>query len=194
MSPTTAITSATPRQLRFLKSLAEQTATSFTYPKTRGEASLEIKRLLALKQTAGTQFPERRDLAEPTLTYATAIQPGEVTGFGSTASWRKPPEDPPAPAPAEAAPRIGVRTELARYTVSGRQRVLYGQRINGRVRITDRPASGAGRSYLVERDLQHDGHSALNALVADYTQQAQQLGEIPMASSVVRRQIEAAAA
>ena len=47
----------------------------------------------------------------------------------------------------------GQRTELARYDVNGGERVLYGQRINGCVRITDRPAAGPGRSYLVEREL-----------------------------------------
>jgi hypothetical protein len=43
------------------------------------------------------------------------------------------------------------------------------QRINGSVRLTNRPASGPGRSYLVERELEKDGYSALKALMADYT-------------------------
>jgi hypothetical protein len=78
---------------------------------------------------------------------------------------------------------VGELTELARYEVSGAERVLYGQRIDGHVRIIDRPACGAGRSYLVERGLERDGYSALTALVADYTQQARELGAVPMASS-----------
>jgi hypothetical protein len=36
------------------------------------------------------------------------------------------------------------------------------------VRVTDVPAHGRGRAYLVERGLEHDGHAALKALVADY--------------------------
>ncbi len=84
----------------------------------------------------------------------------------------------------------GSARRLARYGVSGGERVLYGQRINGGVRITDRPAGGDGRSYLVERELEQDGYSALKALVADYIEQAHRLDAIPMASSVIRRELE----
>jgi hypothetical protein len=37
-----------------------------------------------------------------------------------------------------------------------------------RVRVTDVPAHGRDRAYLVERGLEHDGYGALKALVADY--------------------------
>ena len=57
-------------------------------------------------------------------------------------------------------------------------------RSNGCVRITDRPASGIGRSYLVERECEQDGYSALKALVADYIEQSRELDEVPMASSM----------
>ena len=60
------------------------------------------------------------------------------------------------------------------------ERVVYGQRINGVVRVTDNPASGRGRAYLVERELEQDGNAALQALVADYVEQAERHGEIPM--------------
>jgi hypothetical protein len=60
----------------------------------------------------------------------------------------------------------------------------------GSVRITDRPAAGAGRVYLVECGLEQDGYSALKALVADYTEQALDLDAIPMASSIVRRELQ----
>ena len=89
-----------------------------------------------------------------------------------------------------ATPRIGERTELGRYSISSGERVIYGQRINGGVRITDRPAAGDGRSYLVERELEQDGYSALKALVADYIEQAHKLDAIPMASSIVRHELE----
>ena len=52
------------------------------------------------------------------------------------------------------------------------------------MRITDRPASGTGRSYLVERECEQDGYSALKALVADYVEQSRELDEVPMASSM----------
>ncbi|HEV2924169.1 MAG TPA: hypothetical protein VGW98_09070 [Solirubrobacteraceae bacterium] len=79
------------------------------------------------------------------------------------------------------------QVELARYTLTGRERILYGQRINGVVRVTDRPANGPGRSYLVECGLEQEGYSALEALLADYIRQAHKLDEIPMATSVARR-------
>ena len=85
---------------------------------------------------------------------------------------------------------MGERTELARYRVSAGERVIYGQRINGCVRITDCPSSGGGRSFLIERELERDGLSALKALVVDYAEQARRLDDVPMASSIVRRQLE----
>ena len=187
-----------PRQLGYLKLLADQTGTSFTFPKTGAQASREIKRLLALKKSGHVELTIRpSDIeAEPVgseLVYATGVQPGEVVGFGSAASWRKAAPEQAVPPPA-AAPQVGQLIELGRYSVSDGERVLSGQRINGSVRITDRPASGAGRAYLVERELEHDGYSALKALVADYTEQARELDAIPMASSIVRRELQQTAA
>jgi hypothetical protein len=67
---------------------------------------------------------------------------------------------------------VGERVELARYTVTAGQRILYGQRVAGVVRITDRPANNrGGRSYLVERELEQEGpgaYAALQSLIADY--------------------------
>ena len=63
---------------------------------------------------------------------------------------------------------VGERIELARYTVPVGARVLYGQRVNGVVRVTDVPACGHGRAYLVERELEQDGYDALKALISDY--------------------------
>ncbi|HVA19336.1 MAG TPA: hypothetical protein VMU55_04105 [Solirubrobacteraceae bacterium] len=84
----------------------------------------------------------------------------------------------------------GERVELSRYTVASGERVIYGQRIKGVVRITDRPANGQGRSYLIDRGLEEDGYDALKALVADYTAQAAKLDDVPMAASVLRRHLE----
>jgi hypothetical protein len=78
---------------------------------------------------------------------------------------------------------VGERIELARYSVPVGERVLYGQRVNGVVRVTDVPACGRGRAYLVERELEQDGYDALKALVSDYLQQAGLLDDVPMAVS-----------
>jgi hypothetical protein len=81
-------------------------------------------------------------------------------------------------------PGVGERVELGRYRVSSGERVLYGQRVNGVVRITDSPTD-SGRAYLVERGLEEDGYAALNALVGDYVEQAGELDDVPMATSVL---------
>jgi hypothetical protein len=80
---------------------------------------------------------------------------------------------------------VGKRTELGRYTISSGERVLYGQRISGRVRLTDNPARGRGRAVLVEGRLEDDGYAALLALVADYIAQAERHNEIPMLVSLL---------
>ena len=172
----------TPKQLRYLRVLAEQTGTTFTPPTSSAEASREIDRLAALKRERG-MHKELPDSTEQCV-YATAPAPDETSGWGSTATWRS--SSPPRAATARPS-GVGERTELARYHVNSGERVLYGQRINGCVRITDRPASGTGRSYLVERECEQDGYSALKALVADYIEQSRELDEVPMASSVIYR-------
>jgi hypothetical protein len=78
---------------------------------------------------------------------------------------------------------VGERIELARYSVPVGERVLYGQRVNGVVRVTDVPACGRGRAYLVERELEQDGYDALKALISDYLDQAELLADVPMAVS-----------
>jgi hypothetical protein len=92
---------------------------------------------------------------------------------------------------------VGERIELARYTVPVGERVLYGQRVNGVVRVTDVPARDRGRAYLVERELEQDGYDALKALVADYVDQAGLLEDVPMAVSPLtgtrRENVEGAA-
>ena len=79
--------------------------------------------------------------------------------------------------------RVGERVELARYRTTDGERILYGQRVDGVVRVTDLPAHGRGRAYLVERELAQDSYGALQALVCDYVQQAELLADVPMAVS-----------
>jgi hypothetical protein len=87
-------------------------------------------------------------------------------------------------------PVVGELVELARYSTSQEARGIYGQRINGKVRVTDRPLEGHGRAYLIERELERDGLSALNALVADYLQQATALDGVPMSGSAILRKLQ----
>ena len=86
---------------------------------------------------------------------------------------------------------VGQRVELGRYTVpDAGERVIYGQRVNGAVRLVDVPSSGRGRAYLIERELEQDGYSALKALVADYLAQAARLQAIPVATCSLERYLE----
>lgn len=74
----------------------------------------------------------------------------------------------------------GQRVALATYTTadSDEQRVLIGQRVDGIVRVTDEPAHGDGRSYLVEPQL--ESKAALDALIDDYLAKAARIGYAPM--------------
>lgn len=83
--------------------------------------------------------------------------------------------------------RTGARVELARYSVSSGDRVIYGQRVFGVVRVSDVSRLPGGRAYLVERGLEQgaNANAALQALVADYLQQASLLDEVPMAASPI---------
>jgi hypothetical protein len=82
-----------------------------------------------------------------------------------------------APAPGERATHE--RVELARYTVGAGERVIYGQRVLGVVRLVDHPANGHGRRYVIEREL--TVMAELQAIVADYVQQAAIWDQVPAA-------------
>ncbi len=79
-----------PRQLGYLRALAERTGTTFGSPQTRAEASAEIRRLTALASLTGS---ERRRESEERAGDLTRLQPSssvrfeEITGFGSHAAW-----------------------------------------------------------------------------------------------------------
>jgi hypothetical protein len=183
MSPSSDL--PTERQLRYLRALALASATTFCQPATRREASREIDRLRLRDRAPETTGPEQDAIEHEQLTYATAVHPREVSGFGSSASWRTNGSRPPRPG---RPPRDACEpTEMARYKLSAGERVIYGERIHGRVRVTDRPCAAPGRSYVVEHDLEQDGYPALIALLADYIERARELDEVPMASAVVRQ-------
>ena len=69
--------------------------------------------------------------------------------------------------------------ELGRYTVTGRERVVLGQRVLGVVRLVDVPAEGRARRYLIERGL--TSMAEVEAIVADYLEQAARWDAIPAA-------------
>jgi len=76
--------------------------------------------------------------------------------------------------------RVGqtnARVELARYTIGAGERVIYGQRVLGVVRLVDAPADGNGRRYIIEREL--TVMAELDAIVADYLEQAAAWDLIP---------------
>jgi hypothetical protein len=81
----------TPRQLKYLRVLADKTATSFAYPQTINDASAEITRLKALPRSgAGDAQRERHAVQRDLQTRpddATAVRERDVTGYGSTARW-----------------------------------------------------------------------------------------------------------
>ena len=82
----------TARQLRYLRILAERTGTTFVNPSTGGQASLEIQRLKRLPSiTRSERAYERRALDDDRahLQAASAIEPHEITGYGSHATWSK---------------------------------------------------------------------------------------------------------
>ena len=184
MSPhASAPSAASPHQLSYLKALAQQTGTTFTFPRTRRQASCEIQRLKGLKARRGRYLEAPRlDLDPAEQPYATEQKPGEIIGYGSSARRGDPAPRCAAPAPARAE---GDPFELGRYeTKSGEKRALYGIRVDGKPRIIDAAADQAGRIYTVEEELcEKGGAGEVRALVADYISRAEQLGRIPMARS-----------
>ena len=81
------------------------------------------------------------------------------------------------------------RVELARYMITAGERIIYGQRILGVVRLTDVPASGNGRHYLIEREL--TCNDELCAIVADYLVQAEHRDAVPVEPCWIAEKIEA---
>ena len=191
----------TSRQLAYLKNLANRAGQTFTYPQTSRQASAEINRLKhAQPSSRSERYVERKLIADQIATGpldAARVREDEISGRGSSTTWMHNREQEPPPMEdagpgsprRRRAPVAGQRTELARYTVSEGERVLYGQRIDRIVRVTDRPAREGGRAYLVERGL--ETKAELDALIADYLQQATKLDSPPLAISPLENNSEA---
>ena len=192
---------ASPRQLSYLKHLADRCGQTFTYPHTAAQASREIQRLKPARATSRTElYHERKAIADQIATGpvhdATRVQEDEISGRGTSATWTQNHDQEPTvteatPAPRRQTPIVGARAKLGRYRTPDSERVVYGQRIDGVVRVTDRPVRPGGRSYLVERGL--ETRDELTALVADYVAQAEKLGRPPMSLDPLESELEAVA-
>lgn len=78
-----------PKQQRYLRTLAEQTGTSFTVPRTRAEASREIDRLKQLSPSARHERNEDREAIDRARRGGSAaIGANETVGYRSSARWR----------------------------------------------------------------------------------------------------------
>jgi hypothetical protein len=117
----------TPRQLRYLKQLAEHTGQTFTYPHTFTEAGREIDRLKAIRpESRAERRIERKQIADQLATGpedCARVRDDEISGRGSSATWAHNRDRDARPGSNRAAPKrttpvVGKRTELARYTVA----------------------------------------------------------------------------
>ncbi len=75
-------------QLRYLRALASQTGQTFTTPRTKTQASDQIKRLQHVARTGGGDAAPRGTYHQGDCTAnATAYRHDEITGYGATARW-----------------------------------------------------------------------------------------------------------
>jgi hypothetical protein len=86
----------TPRQLSYLRALAQQTGTTFTPPQTNKEASRMIETMRRRKRTPRSDLGrERRAVAYDMATRiggSARVRPQEIHGYGPSASWTPPPK------------------------------------------------------------------------------------------------------
>lgn len=81
----------TSKQLKYLRHLAMQSGQSFAYPRTRAEASAEIKRLKGSgRMSAADRRREAHELSHKVAGRggdAAAVRSSELAGYGSSATW-----------------------------------------------------------------------------------------------------------
>src|SRR4051812_12092487 len=79
-------------QLRYLRLLADQRGQTFTTPRTRAEAGREIQRLkrgpASTRRERAIERAEGERQVQGEQFDATAVQPSEIEGYGSNATWR----------------------------------------------------------------------------------------------------------
>ncbi len=77
----------TAKQLTYLRALATRAGQTFTPPRTRRQASREIRRLKTI-QTTGFTFAELEGEQAPRQANDdVAVHPFEVSGYGASATW-----------------------------------------------------------------------------------------------------------
>jgi hypothetical protein len=82
----------TTRQLNYLRSLAARTGQTFTWPKSCNQASDEIDRLKHSQRSSRTELEIEREIADAITqgeNDAVRYRQSEVTGYGSTATWKE---------------------------------------------------------------------------------------------------------
>ncbi len=81
----------TPKQLRYLKSLAAQRGESFPYPSTAAQASAEIDRLKARRRGSYVERRVEREQVSRDMAArggAATVRDFEVEGYGASARWK----------------------------------------------------------------------------------------------------------
>lgn len=78
----------TAKQLRYLRTLAQRVGQTFATPRTRAEASNQIRRLKAIRET-GFTFAELDAEARTREVHgdAASVRTWEIAGYGGAASW-----------------------------------------------------------------------------------------------------------
>ena len=86
---TTAAPPPTAKQLNYLRTLAHRTGQTFTTPRTRKQASAEIRRLKAVRATGFTfaELQPEQAARHANHDVACTVKPWEVRGYGSNATW-----------------------------------------------------------------------------------------------------------
>jgi hypothetical protein len=86
---------------------------------------------------------------------------------------------------------VGSGRVLETYHCNEGERVLVGERIDGRPCLIDKPADENvdGKVYLIAADLPNKAE--LDGIVSDYLAEADELGRCPAATSALARRMEA---
>ena len=82
----------TRKQLAYLRSLANRTGQTFSYPTSSREASTEIRRLQDQAPSTRTERAVERKALSAELhgqpSNATRVRESEIAGYGANATWR----------------------------------------------------------------------------------------------------------
>jgi hypothetical protein len=187
---------ATPVQLRYVKRLAEQAGQTVALPHSRQQASALIRQLqTTISQGGGAAEREAEAARDREAVIAdlrigagdtTRFQPDETTGYGVRARWASAESRDEIisshPIPVRLIPNVGPRKQLARCTTAqGHKRILWGRRIDGVVRVTDRPASdrigSRDRAHVVATNL--TSRREMDAAISAWLREAKRLGVVP---------------